>query len=174
MNYREADFKTELIKALRAAGCDADRFSDLARGVSKPCDLVCGVRGRHVKIETKLRKLGTRDKPHGWGPDTVVVRLADVRPSQHRGLQRAHDAGSVALVLTELRDLGSSRRQAFAVPYASLVRTHTWTLAMFEDPGRTSLTQWPTPPQTFTLTWVPGQGWDVTPLIECVLWRRHV
>lgn len=98
---REAKFTTEIISTLKKAGHYAYKIGDapITRDVlavtrftpGKPFDIVAGIRGRLVGIETKqIRK---------WR----AFALRDMRPAQIKGLDELVDTGQRAFVFLNVR-----------------------------------------------------------------------
>lgn len=156
MAYVETDFQQELLAAFRDAHCVAHKFPDIAKRVTKPHDLVLGVGGYYVAVECKLCKVGTRANPGHWHPGLIVVREKDLSVGQHRALRETAERHSHALVIAGVYDVYDYRREAFAWEYADFTRKEFWTL--HESRLR-----------AIRLSWQPGKGWGVEPIIQYVV-----
>lgn len=153
MSWTEANFKTELQIAFEKAGHVCWKFPDIARGLKKPCDLVAGIEGRFVAIESKVTKVGTTENPGRWHDEQIIVRQVDVRLNQHTALRLTERRGSVALVIGAIYDRYDYDRQAYALPYHEFMERDVWTLA---DCRRLAI----------PIRWEKGHGWDVEELVR--------
>ena len=118
MSYLEANLKTELVAAFENAGYICWKYPDNARGVKKPCDLICGIHGQFVALETKLVKVGTASSKGRWHDKQIVVKYTDVRTNQHTALRKAVMAGSFGFVVGAIYDRCDCHRLAYAIDYA--------------------------------------------------------
>jgi hypothetical protein len=159
MSWTEASFKTELVAAFERAGHTCHKFPDLARGVKKPYDLVCGIGGLYVGVETKLVKVGTAASAGRWHEGLIVLRHEDVRTNQHKALRETAATGNVALVVGGIYDRHDYHREAYALPYEQFLTRAVWTR---RDCVREAI--W--------LSWERGQGWDVEALAQWVTVKR--
>lgn len=155
MSYLEATLKTELVRAFEAAGHVCHKFSDLAKGMKKPHDLVCGIHGRYVGIETKLVKVGTPATAGRWHEGLIVLRNGDVSLNQHTALRKTVERGSLGFVVGGIYDRHDSHRLAFALPYDQFMEQEVWILRECSE-------------HAIPLPWARGQGWDVSALVGWV------
>ena len=155
MAYLESNLKTELVKAFEAAGHVCHRFPDLAKGVKKPHDLVCGIHGHYVGIETKLVKVGTVSSVGHWRDTLIVVRHTDVRPNQHVALKETVRRKSIGLVVAGIYDRCDHHRLAFALTYEQFLTRDVWT---YGDCVREGV----------RIPWERGKGWDISGLVEVI------
>ena len=151
----EAKLKTELKEALEKVGCVAIKLPDMARGVNKEGDLVCGIFGKFVLLETKLRKTGKPLSPEEWKPNKIVVTHKDLRESQFQSLSKVECRDCYAFVVAALYDQGDYRRIAWAIPYSLFCLRERWSI----DNCRSDSI-------VIELTWQKGKGWDVSELLN--------
>ena len=98
-DMRESKFTTEIIRSLKHCGHYAYKIPDspLSKGMnsgmaySKPCDIVAGVFGDFVGIETKIM-----NKFRAFG-------LYDMQPSQIKNLTEMIETGNKAFVFLNVR-----------------------------------------------------------------------
>ena len=96
---RESKFTTEIMRSLKHCGHYAYKIPDqpLSHGTNsgvafdKPCDIVSGVYGEFVGIETKILK------------DFEAFGLRHMRPSQIKHLTLMEEKGSKAFVFLNIR-----------------------------------------------------------------------
>lgn len=155
MSYLEATLKTELVAAFKGAGHVCHKFSDLAKGMKKPHDLVAGIHGRYVGMETKLVKVGTAANVGRWHDGLIVLRREDLSLNQHTALRETAAAGSFAFVVGAVYDRCDHHRLAFALPYDQFLASEVWTLVECSA-------------HTIPLVWARGKGWDVSALVGTV------
>lgn len=156
MSYLERDLKTELVKAMRSAGCEAQKFPDNARGVIKPYDLVLGIGGKLVAVETKLTKIGSARSFSSRTSSLRIVKFSDVRFNQMRALDLTEMNGSLAFLGAGVYEQYNGDRECWMIPWGVFKTQEVWTLGDLLHLR---------PPRLF---WAKGRGWDVSALIEYV------
>jgi len=152
LSYLESTLKSELAAAFEKAGCIAWKFPDLSRGVLKPCDLVLGVNGKLVAVETKLRKVAGEEGD--WKAERVVVTHKDMRPNQFLSMSKVEKATCLAYVGGALYDPETCKRTTWFIPHGAFILRERWTVADCRAD-----------PLVIEARWRRGQGWDVEPLI---------
>lgn len=151
----EAKLKTELKEALEKAGCVAIKLPDIARGLKKEGDIICGIFGQFVLLETKLRKTGKPLSPEEWKPNKIIVTHKDLRESQFQSLSKVVTRDCYAFVVGALYDQGDYRRVAWAIPYCTFCARERWSIDNCESDST-----------VIELNWLPGKGWDVSELLN--------
>lgn len=144
----EKDFQRALTRGLRAQGCFAWPWPDLARAVTKPFDICMGRDGQFLPIECKLTKY-TRKKP--LGPGDVAIGPANFKGRAHQ-LPRLTDIllngqgdPQIAVCVIRIDDCQVVEKRGWMVSMRYF-DYGTWTIEMLEK-------------LKVELAWTPNIGW---------------
>lgn len=147
----EKDFTRHLVRGLKAQGCYAEKWPDLARAVAKPYDIASSYALQFNPIEVKLRKFKGQEMLPG---KTVILSPADFSGRRHQlpRLLRMWENGQafpyVAAFLFLERELKQPIKKGWLIPVRFLKEKQTWTLMELVERN----SEW-------GLVWVPNIGW---------------
>lgn len=145
---RESEFHQDLVAGFTSIGWWMHKLPDLARGVTKPFDLIGCAHGKGVAIEAKWARASRKMDSQVRDSD-LLVQMTDFRPHQKSELRKFYLAGgfSFAALGIEVIDcmLARGERKAWLVPMEWLLDQPEWRVHEMDPRCR--------------LVWQPGVGW---------------
>lgn len=144
----EKDFQRDLTRGLRAQGCFAWAWPDLARAVTKPFDICMSSDYIFQPIECKLTKY-TRRKP--LGPDDIALSPANFKGRGHqlprllRMLDQNQASPRLAVCVVRVENHQVVEKMACMAPVSQFREKIIWTIGELLP--------------YYALTWTPRIGW---------------